>query len=44
MSSLPQAQLDEVHRRFAAFIRERGQRQTPERFAVLDEVYASVEG
>jgi len=40
---LPEAQYDEVRRRFAAFIRERGRRQTPERFAVLDEVYASQE-
>lgn len=39
--SLPQAQLDEVRRRFAAFLRERGQRQTPERFAILDEIYAA---
>jgi Fur family transcriptional regulator, ferric uptake regulator len=38
---LPPAQYDEVRRRFAAFIRERGRRQTPERFAVLDEIYAS---
>jgi Fur family transcriptional regulator, ferric uptake regulator len=41
MSSLPQAQLDEVHRVFRAFLKERGQRQTPERFAILDEVYTT---
>ncbi len=39
--SLPASQLAEVRRRFAAFIKERGQRQTPERFAVLDEIYAA---
>lgn len=41
--SLPPSQLAEVRRRFAAFIKERGQRQTPERFAVLEEVYATQE-
>lgn len=39
--SLPQAQLDEVRRLFAAFLKERGQRQTTERFAILDTLYAS---
>ena len=37
--SLPQAQLDEVRERFAAFLQARGQRRTPERFAVLDALY-----
>lgn len=32
-------QIDEVHRLFADYLRERGQRQTPERFAVLRAVY-----
>jgi Fur family ferric uptake transcriptional regulator len=39
--SLPQARLDEVRRLFAAFLKERGQRQTTERFAILDAIYAS---
>jgi Fur family ferric uptake transcriptional regulator len=41
--SLPTHQYEEVRRRFSEFIRERGQRRTPERFAVLDELYASQE-
>ena len=39
--SLPQAKLDEVHRLFADFIKQRGQRQTAERFAILDALYAT---
>lgn len=39
--SLPQAQLDEVREHFAAFLRDGGQRRTPERFAVLDALYAT---
>ena len=39
--SVPQAQLDEVHRLFADFLKARGQRQTTERFAVLNSLYAS---
>jgi Fur family transcriptional regulator, ferric uptake regulator len=39
--SLPQERLDEVSQLFRDFLRTRGQRQTPERFAILDEVYAS---
>ena len=37
--SLPQSQLDEVRERFGAFLQARGQRRTPERFAVLDALY-----
>jgi Fur family ferric uptake transcriptional regulator len=40
---LPPAQFEEVRDRFAAFIRQRRQRQTPERFAILEEIYASQE-
>jgi Fur family transcriptional regulator, ferric uptake regulator len=39
--SLPQARLDEVRRLFAEFLKERGQRRTPERFAILDALYAT---
>ncbi len=39
MSSPPFQQLDEVRRVFSDFLKERGQRQTPERFAVLEEIY-----
>lgn len=38
---LPQARLDEVRRLFADFLKRRGQRRTPERFAVLDALYAT---
>ena len=41
--SLPQVHGDEVRRRFSAFLKERRQRQTPERFAILDEVYAATD-
>jgi len=41
MSTLPQQQIDEVHTIFRAFLKKRGLRQTPERFMVLDEVYAT---
>ena len=34
-----QARLEEVHRLFRDFLKERGQRQTPERFTILDAVY-----
>jgi|SRR5690625_4502796 len=40
-SPLPTQQLEEVRRVFAEHLRERGQRQTPERFAVLEEIYAT---
>jgi len=36
-----QNQLEEVRRIFGVFLRKRKQRQTPERFAILDEVYSS---
>jgi Fur family ferric uptake transcriptional regulator len=39
--SLPQATLDEVRRLFSEFLKRRGQRQTNERFAILDAVYAT---
>lgn len=37
----PAERMDEVRRIFTAFLAQRRQRQTPERFIVLDEVYAS---
>ncbi len=40
---VPQAQLDEVHRLFADFLKARGQRQTAERFSILDALYHSGE-
>ena len=43
MSSPPSQQLDEVRKVFSDFLRERGQRQTPERFAVLEEIYGTGE-
>ena len=39
--SLPHAQLDEVRRHFADFLKTRGLRKTPERVAVLDVLYAT---
>lgn len=39
--SLPQAHLDEVRRHFADFLQARSQRRTPERFAILDALYAT---
>jgi Fur family ferric uptake transcriptional regulator len=38
---LPEEQLSEVRLRFAEFLKQRGQRQTPERFAVLEALYAT---
>ncbi|NNE69051.1 MAG: transcriptional repressor [Rhodothermales bacterium] len=40
MPELATEQKESVHRIFADFLKARGQRQTPERFAVLDAVYA----
>ncbi len=40
MSVSPQ-QLEEVKNIFRAFLKQRGQRQTPERFAVLEEIYST---
>jgi len=40
MSVSPQ-QLEEVKNIFRAFLKQRGQRQTPERFAVLGEIYST---
>ena len=41
--SLTTKQLDEVRQRFEAFLKERGQRRTPERIAVLDALYATAD-
>lgn len=38
---LPKKKLEEVRGIFSAFLQKRSQRQTPERFAVLEEVYAT---
>ena len=43
MSPLPAAQYEEVRQAFSAFLKEHGQRQTPERFTILDEVYATAD-
>lgn len=37
---LPEHKLAEVRDIFRAYLKKRGQRQTPERFAVLEEIYA----
>ena len=39
--SLSTEQMDEVRASFRRFLKRRNQRQTPERFAVLEEAYAS---
>lgn len=39
--SVPQAQISEVRELFSDFLRERGQRRTPERFAILEEIYTT---
>ena len=39
MSTLPQQKIDEVRSIFQAFLKKRNKRQTPERFAVLEEIY-----
>ncbi len=41
MPSLPKQHLEEVRRIFSAYLKERNQRQTPERFSILEEVYAT---
>ncbi len=41
MSLIPKRQLEEVRRIFSEFLKDRNQRQTPERFAILDEVYGT---
>lgn len=41
MPSVPKQQAEEVRRIFGEFLKARNQRQTPERFAILDEVYAT---
>lgn len=39
MSTLPQQTIDEVRSIFQAFLKKRNKRQTPERLAVLEEIY-----
>ena len=39
--SLTTSQLDEVRQRFLSFLKDRGQRRTPERLAILDALYAT---
>lgn len=39
--AVSQRQLEEVRGIFSAFLLQRGQRQTPERFRVLEEIYAA---
>lgn len=41
MSGLSESQLVEVRNLFQDYLRQRGQRQTSERFAILEEVYAT---
>lgn len=41
MVSLSERQMEEVREAFSAFLKKRNQRQTPERFAVLEEAYAN---
>jgi Fur family ferric uptake transcriptional regulator len=41
MSTLPQQKLEEVREVFRTFLKGGGQRQTPERFAVLEEIYST---
>jgi len=39
--TFPKRQLEEVHTIFRAFLKKQGLRQTPERFVILDAVYAT---
>lgn len=41
MSALPEQHLEEVRRIFSDYLRDRGHRQTPERFAIFEAVYAT---
>ena len=41
MVELSKEQMEEVRAKFSAFLKRRRQRQTPERFAVLEEAYAT---
>jgi Fur family ferric uptake transcriptional regulator len=43
MPALPLKQIEKVREIFRAFLKDRNQRQTPERFAILDEVYATAD-
>jgi len=39
--NVPARKMEEVRGIFSAFLQKRGQRQTPERFTVLEEIYAT---
>ena len=43
MQHFSEQHVEEARTRFRAFLKERGQRQTPERFAVLDEIYRTAD-
>lgn len=43
MAAVSEQQLDEVRKIFRLYLQQRSQRQTPERFAILEEVYATDE-
>ena len=41
--SVPSQHMEEVRRMFGEFLQQRGRRQTPERFVVLEEIYATTD-
>ena len=43
MQHFSEQHVEEARTRFREFLKERGQRQTPERFAILDEIYSIAE-
>ncbi len=43
MQHFSEQHIEEARSRFRAFLKERGQRQTPERFAILDELYSAAD-
>ncbi len=43
MQHFSEQHIEAARERFRAFLKERGQRQTPERFAILDELYATAD-